>query len=126
MRLPTDKPSTAASLKHRPLFTPLILPMLGFVAVLIAVIWLALAYQQTSTIVLAVWDDTAASNQSALLRIVGQVDVDATYAVGHSPFDDMALILPGDPMPARPLESIPAMVDNIDNGNLLLLVNKRD
>lgn len=126
MRVPADKPSNAARLRHQPLFAPLALPMLGFFAVLVAAIWLALAYQQTTTIVIAVWDDADAGNRNTLLRLAGQMDVDATYAVARSPFGNVTFILPGDPMPVRPLESIPAIVDNVDNGSVLLLVNNKD
>lgn len=124
MRVPADKPSTAASLKHRPLFAPLILPMLGFVAALLIVIWLALAYQQTTTVIIGVWDD--APHRSAMLQLAGRVEVDAAYALEQSPFVNNALVFPGDPLPVRPLGAAPDMLENIGDGSVLLLVHKDD
>lgn len=126
MRVPIDQVSGTKALRRRPLFAPLLFPALGFAAVLALLVWLVVAWQQTSTVLIAVWDEQSldGESRSMLLRLVGSAEVDAAYAVEPSPFAGRVLFPPGDPLPRVAPAELDALAARVRGGSVLLVVRQ--
>lgn len=128
MRLPADQASPPRSLRHRPLFAPLIFPALGFLALVALVVWLAWAWQQTTTVVVMTWDEQSlgANGRGNLLQLAGRVESDGLYAVQPSPFAALALMPPGDPLPQVAPSDLGALLDAHAGQTLVLVVRMKE